>query len=51
MVGIYLERYAIRKSSTYSDDMRFSEMEFTILLILMLKRVGERILPWGTPFS
>ena len=39
----------MQKSSTYNEPSVFGSKQFTMLFILKLNRVVERMLPWGTP--
>ena len=39
------------KSSTKNDASEHFKTDFTILLILRLKRTGDKMLPWGAPIS
>src|SRR6266516_7405732 len=51
MERICWDRAQARKSSTYSEESMPGVTQFTMLLILRLKRVTDKILPWGTPVS
>ena len=44
-------RIQTAKSSTNNDASEPFKNDFPILLILRLKRTGDKMLPWGTPIS
>ena len=41
----------MRKSSTYNDPLISGGRQVVILFLLIMNRITDRILPWGTPIS